>query len=673
MILKTKIKDHLFLPVLLVIFIISIENILQVLFEFLKISIREIDVNLLLFSDEFLHLVTTAISKGMGILVLILLMNFKVQGNDIELHSSIRVRNFLIIAGIIYVGCISFLSMNFNSSLLILSETSEFIKVWPEILMSRKVIESIDYQLLLILLLFVIIPVFEELLYRKMIIQALLIKRLKAGWIIIISSMVYAISPFFINLVVYSEEQATFDLLIQLLGGVILAIVFLKTQKIRYPVLLKILVNLTIYFDYLTMFHPLISQLREFYNISIFVIISVGIFLLFFIVIDGIVTIWSSSSLPSWLVPLADFKFYKNIHFKSIVFNILIFLPLIPFGGILFIDHTILFNDFGGSLVRIGLKSILLWVVIFMSGMQIYLNHSLFEAYPEPNGTIKQFIKDYYPKVLNNYPNKIRDIPRTFRQHFGIIILFLGVISPIIFMEMSATVFTNVPVFGNIFEVNMDMKFGQNPFLSYSRTSISSRIKWLPIPDIYRTSEEMFYILKHTNGQWYFLPDTFMSGDSDWFHGLITVGTWFLFLFLLYFTVHCYFQRRKVLAGILVIATVATELLWYLFTAGLGSVTMETGPPPPSTNQTISDFIKMDFEMNHFVFLPLGIFILFLAAIVFLLSGFINNRQEKKKEGQDQTNEGKSKGLEDLSLFSTEENKPASEERQNKQLMDVRK
>ncbi|MFX1247113.1 MAG: hypothetical protein ACFFBQ_06995, partial [Promethearchaeota archaeon] len=104
MILKTKIKDHLFLPVLLVIFIISIENILQVLFEFLKISIREIDVNLLLFSDEFLHLVTTAISKGMGILVLILLMNFKVQGNDIELHSSIRVRNFLIIAGIIYVG-----------------------------------------------------------------------------------------------------------------------------------------------------------------------------------------------------------------------------------------------------------------------------------------------------------------------------------------------------------------------------------------------------------------------------------------------------------------------------------------------------------------------------------------------------------------------------------------
>jgi len=626
MLFAKKIKNNLFLPVLLVILVLSIESMLLVILEFLIISIRQIDSNLFSHSNEFQHLTKMIISKGITILVLIFIFNKKLRNNEIKLHSDIKSRRFLIIVILLYVGCTTFLLENLNSSLLIISDTTEIIKVWPEIVMSKIAIENIDYQLLLILLITVIIPIFEEFLYRKAIIQALLQKRFRMGWIIIISSLIYGISPFLSNLVEYSEEQAIWDFSIRVVSGLILAVVFLKTQKIRYPILLKVLVNFTIYFHYLTRFHPIISQFREFYNISLFLFASIGIFLFFYIVLDGVATYWSTLSMPPWFEALLDFQFYKDGQFRSMILTILVFLPLLPLGFVLFIDHTILYSDFWGSLVKTVIKSVLLGTVIFICGMQLISNHSLFEAYPEPNATIKSTFRDFFFKIRNRIV--IRDI-------LVLIIFLLVVISPIFFIDMSATVFTSVPLLGRIIEVNMKITSGQNPFMSYSRVEVSSRSPLFPMLLIQRTIEEMFYFLKHTNGQWYFLPDTFMSNKSDWLHGLVTVGTWFLFLFLLYFAIYSYFNHRKIVAGFSAIAAIVTELLWYLLTLGFGSISLETAPPTPSADQTLSEFIKMDFEMNWLVIIPLGLIFLFLAAIFFLVEGFWGYRQEKEKKKKD--------------------------------------
>ncbi|MFX1283835.1 MAG: type II CAAX prenyl endopeptidase Rce1 family protein [Promethearchaeota archaeon] len=632
MLFAKKINKILFLPVLLVLLILSIESILSIIIEFFIISFRQINSDLFSYSNEFLHIVKMIIAKGISILVLVLLFNKKLRTYEIELQSDISSRSFLFIVILLYVGCISFLLENLSSSLLIISDTADIIKVWPEIVMSRIAIGYIEYQLSLILLLIIIIPVYEELLYRKATIQALIKKRFRLGWILIISSIIYSIPPFLLNLVEYSEEQAIWDFSIRIVSGLILAIVYLKTQKVRYPVLLKGLVNLIIYFRYLIKFNPIISQFKEYFNISIFIITSIGIILLFYIIFDGIATFWTTSSVPTWLNTLLDFQLYKDGQSRKIIYNLFFLLPLIPSGFILFIDHTILYSDFWGSLVKIGIKSVLLGIMIFVSGKQFFSDHSLFEAYPEPYISIKLIFNDYFYRIKKNYRIVIKESPQFIKHYFGFILFILGLISPMILIDMSATVFTSVPLLGRIIEVDIKMTSGQNPFLSYSRAEVSSRSPYFFMLPIHHTIDEMFYFFKHTNGHWYFLPDTFMSHPADWLHGLITVGTWFLLLILSYLVIREYRKNHETVAGVLVIALIAIEMLWYLFTLGLGSIPVEAEPVLPNTDLTFSQFMQMDFEMNWFVSIPLGLILLFLAASFFLVEGFLVYRQEKEKK-----------------------------------------
>lgn len=648
MLLAKKITNNFFLPVLLIVLVLSIESISKAVLEFIVVSIQLLDSNLLSYSDEFLNIVILTFTKGIGIVVLILLLNKKLRSDKFKTPSEIKFRTFLATAIIIYVGCIGFLMENLKNSLLIFSFDARIIEVWPEIILSKISIDYMGYQLFLILLLLVIMPIFEELLFRKAIIQALLKKGFRSGWIIVFPSLIYAISPFLLNIVEYSEERAIWDFVIRICSGFILAIVFLKTQKIRYPVFLRFLLNLTIYFHFLTMFHPIISQFREYFLFSLLILYSIGIFIFFYIVLDGIATLWSNSSLPPWLNSLLDFRFSKDEQLVSFIFSILIFLPLVPFGFVLFIDHTILYDDFGGSLLKTVIKIILLGTIILVCGIQIISNNTLFEAYFEPNASLKPIFRGYFYTIRKNYRDMINEVPKIFIRHSGIVILILGVICPIIFISINATVFTTIAIIFRT-SITMEMASGQSPFISFMQTSIAARSDVLWMLGIQRTTEEMFYFLKHTNGKWYFLPDTFMSSPGDWFHGLVTVGTWFFFLILLYFTIHEYFKNRKIIASVLVIGVIGTELLWYFLTMGVGSTPLGDGPPTPSTNQTLSQFIEMDFEMNSFIFLPLGIILLFLAAIFILFAGIWNRRQEKKTISHTQIDSNYSDDLKDSS------------------------
>ncbi len=622
MFLVEKIKNHTLLPVLIVLLVLSLESIIVVFLEFFELNLKLIDSNLLPYSDEFLDLVVLTFAKGFALLILLVLMSQKLKSGGYKVSYEARLR--CIIGTIfLYVGCIFFLLENLNNSLLIYVERAPIIKVWPEIILSRMSIDYLGYQLFLIVLLLVAIPVFEELLYRKAIIQALLMKQIKIGWIIVISPLIYAISPFISNLVIYTDEQAIWDIVIRIISGLILAIIYIKTQKVKYPILLRSLVNCVIYIQSLTMFHTIFSPFRELYSVLILILTSIGIILFFFLLFDGIATFWSTSSVPPWLNSLLDFRFPENA-LKTLLFTIFIFLPLLPFGLNVFIDHTILFGDFGGILIKTLIKSIFLGFIIFICGILIQTNHELYEVSSETNTSLMLFFQRIYRHVLDNLT------PRVVLRNLGVIILVIGVLSPILFISMEATIFTSVPLLGRLIDINMQMASGQTPILSFSQIKMTSRSSFFWMIPIQKTEDTVFYFLKHTNGAWYFLPDTFMSHPGDWLYGLITVGAWFLFLIILCFTIYEYINQRKIVAGISSIALIVIEVVWYLFTFGLGSIPAEAEPPTPSANQTLSDLIQMDFEINSFLFLPLGLILLLLAAIIILISGIRNYRQEKK-------------------------------------------
>lgn len=628
MLLAKSLEKNLFLPVLIVILILSIESISVAILEFILVSIKVADVNFLSYSDEFLNLMILTLAKGLGIVVLILIFRKRLRIDEPKKLSKIKYKTFLIATILIFVGCIGFLMRNLQTSLFIISDTAEFIEVWPKIILSKITLGYMGYQLFIILLFLVITPIFEELLFRKAVVQALLKKGFGTGWILVISSIIYAISPVLVSLIDYSEGQTFWDLTIRFISGIFLGMVFLKTKKIRYPILLKFLLNSTIYIYFLTMFHPSISTFMDYILILQAILDYLGIFLFFYVIIDGIATLWTNSSPPQWLDPLLDFRVSKEWKLKPLIYSILILLPLVPFGIVLFVDHTILYNDFGGSLVETVITIILLGLAIFVCGIMITSYYSLFEAYSKPNIPFTTILRDIYQKIRKFPHEMIKENPKALVRHIGVIILILGAISPVILIAMDATVFTTIVLFIRG-QTEMEMISGQNPFMSFTRVSIITRsdVLWMIPPQ--GTTEEMFYILKHTNGQWYFLPDTFMSGPGDWLNGLMTVGTWFLFLILLFYAVYEYYKNRRILAGLLVIGVIGTEILWYLLTFGIGSTSGGGGPPTPSTNQTLSQFIQMDFEMNSFILLPLGLIILILAAVLFLFSGIWHHRKEK--------------------------------------------
>ncbi|MFX0122374.1 MAG: CPBP family intramembrane glutamic endopeptidase [Candidatus Hodarchaeota archaeon] len=654
MFLAKKITNHTLLPVLIVLLVLSIEAVVMAILEFIEFSFPLLDSNLLSYSDEFVDLVILTFSKGIGILVLILLLTQKVRPGEIKASPKINVHTTLI-GVLIYVGCIIFLIENLNSSLLIFPEKDPIIKVWPEIIMSRMSINYMGYQVILIFLLLFVLPIFEELLYRKAVIQALLMKQIKSGWILVISSLIYAISPFISNLVWYSETQALWDLTIRIISGLILAFFFLNTQKVKYPILLRSLVNCVIYFQFLTMFHPIFSPFKELYLFLILILTSIGIFIFFYLLFDGIATFRSSSSLPPWSNSFLDFRFSEDI-LKPLFSSILILLPLFPFGLIIFVDHTVIYGDYIGILIKTIIKISILGILILICGIQIKTNKELYEACSETNTSLVTFLQKKFLKIRDNFT------PRAVLHNFGILILVIGAIIPILIISMEATIFTSVPIIGRIIEINMEMATGQAPLLSFSQTRMTSQSNLFWMIPMQKTEETIIYFLKHTNGKWYFLPDTFMSHPGDWLHGLMTVGAWFLFLLLLYFMISEYMNQRKIVAGASSIALIVVELVWLLFTFGFGSIPAEAEPPTPTANQTISQLIRMDFEMQSFLILPLGLILLLLGTFIILIPGIQNYRRRKKNFEQDRLKNEESEKLRDSNDVSSTKDDSFSEE-----------
>ena len=627
MFLAKKVMNHILLPVLIVLLVLSIDSIAVTILEFIILSPGLMNEFFLLYSEDYLNLVILVIAKGLGILVLVLLLAQKLSLVRTENTTDIKLLHLF---GVIflYAGCTTFLMQNLNNSLIIFPR-APFFKVWPEIILSRESIEYVGYQIFLLLALLIVIPIFEELLFRKAVIHALLAKRIQIGWILAISSLIYAVYPVISTLVMYSEEQAFWDFTIRFCSGIILSIIFIQTQKVKYTYLVRLLANALIYIQFLTMFHPLISPIRELYSMILLIISSFGIIIFFYLLFDEIATYRSKSSTPQWFDSFLDFRFSKSL-LKPLLSSTLVILPIIPFGSILFIDHLVLYTDVGGILIKTIIKSFFLGAIVLFSSYQIKTNDELFKAYSEPMISIPLILKEKYRHLKENYLEMIKSTPRVVYHHFGILILVLGVLCPLFLFSMGATIFTRVPGIGTIIEVNMDLETGQNPFFSFSRVEMRTRSPMVPILPIPRQRQEVFYLLRHTNGQWNFLPDTFMAHPSDWIHGLMTVGTWFFILALLYFVVHEYRRNNRIIAGIGVICITGAELLWYLFTMGLGSLPSGEEPPTPSSNQTLAQIFQMDFELTDFFILPLGLIIVLIAAFIILGSGVRRHYKEKR-------------------------------------------
>jgi membrane protease YdiL (CAAX protease family) len=619
-----KIKDPIFLPIIIVISVLSIELISFSILEMIIRGLETIDNTLSLSLNKSVDYLIRVITRGIGLIAVILIGKGRLLRDTSHKDIEEKLPIFLITSIILFIGFIDFLNVIFQG---IFSLGGE-IEVWPELTFSRVILDDLGNLLLLSFLLLVLTPVFEELLYRRIIIHSLKKTHIGSGWLILFSSLIYALPQTLLNLVEYSEGQAYWDFFLKIIIGVVLAIVFLRTNQIKYPIIMKSLLNLTFYIDYLIIYQPIVSQFEEVITTLLIILNLIGIFLFFVVIFDGVATLRESSSiLPMWLGYITDFRFSENSKLQTLLGISVIFLPIVPMGVVLFTDHTIIYNDFGGVLARSAFKLPILSVLAFVSFIGIKSNRSLYEEAEEPNLVLKPIVTDYYLKMRNNYSTLIRQIPGIIFSHFSIILLFVGAIIPLFIFSMSATGLIQVAFLW--VETKVEYIFGQSPFFSYSwvYTETKSSLSFLG----YRKTEEYLYFLKHNNGKWNFLPDTFMSHPGDWIHGLITVGTWFLFLILLAVSVREYINNRKLNAALAILGVIITDFLWLQFAFGLGSIPAGGESQPSLLSQTLLQFIETDFKVLSFLLLPIGLIVLLIAILV-LLTVWIRQRRKDKRE-----------------------------------------
>jgi membrane protease YdiL (CAAX protease family) len=620
-----KIRDPFFLPILIVISVLSIELISVSILEIIVRGLETIDNTLSLSSNKSVDYLIRVITRGIGLIAVILIGKGKLLRDTSHKDMKEKLPIFLITSLILFIGFINFLKEIFKG----IFTLGWKIELWPELTFSSVIIDDLGNLLLLSFFLLVLTPVFEELLYRRIIIHSLKKNYIGNGWLILFSSLIYALPQTLLNLVEYSEGQAFLDFFLKFFIGVVLAIVFLRTNQIKYPIIMKSLLNLTFFIDYLIMYHQIISHFVEFLTLLLIILNLIGIFLFFVVIFDGVATLReSSSNLPIWLGYITDYRFSENSKLQALLGISVIILPIVPMGIVLFIDHTIIYNDLGGVLAKSAFKLPILSLLAFVSFIGIKSNRSLYEEAEEPNLVLRPIVTDYYLKMRNNYSTLIRQIPRIIFSHFSIILLFVGAIIPLFIFSMSATGLIQVAFLW--VETKVEYIFGQSPFFSYSwvYTETKSSLFFLGVR---KTTDEYLYFLKHNNGKWYFLPDTFMSHPGDWIHGLITVGTWFLFLILLAVSVREYINNRKLNAALTILGVIITDFLWLQFAFGLGSIPSEGESQPSLLSQTLLQFIETDFKVLSFLLLPIGLIVLLIAILV-LLTIWIHQKRKDKRE-----------------------------------------
>ncbi len=624
------IHETVFLPIILVIFVLSVENITIWILDFVVSGINNYNDAILLNLQEILEYLILLIARGIGLIIIVKFARNKLGDEKIVKEDSRQLFLFIIASLIVLIGLLSFL-ISILESFSPLFTLSRRITFWPRLTDTGTMTDNFGILLILAILLLILTPVFEEYLFRKIVISGLRRNALGTGWIVIFSSLIYALPPTLVILVEYGEIQVGWNFLLKVFCGIILALVFLRTKRIRFSILVSSLFNLYFFSYYLVVYHPDFSQYEGLITMLISFLSLIGLLLFFIIIFDGIAASRESDKpLPKWMNDFLDYTFSTESNLRSLFACSVVLIPLIPYGLLLFVDHTVLYTDYSGELVRTVLKLAILVGIILISLKGSLMKEIPLEERTAKNISSKLIFLGYYRELRLNPRNKLLKLVKTPFRHIGVILLIFGAILPLIYVSMKATGTFEVIILW-VADTNIEVTFFQSPFLSYIRglTEFSSIIYFLPVQRVF---SEVFYLFKHTNGKWYFLPDTFMSTPSDWIHGIMTAGMWFIFMFLFFFVIREYLRNRKLYAGIGVLGVLISETFWMLLVSGVGAASSQGGPPVAGTNSTLSLLIQTTFEIEEFLFLPIGLLFLGIAFFYLLTSGIRQRRREKKRE-----------------------------------------
>ncbi len=638
--IRETINKHIPTPIALVALFLclnfSIFMFLRLIFSLVQVNIFHQDFRF----TEILILLTVLLSYSFSIILLVRFL--QMSGETFSITNSYPKRSLQKIFAVILILIGFLIFVNYEIIywwMGLYGETTYDLLPWPFPLFQPEGYE-IPYLIFYSLFFVLIQPLFDELLFRRILLGRLLRRGFNPVYAVFLSTLAFSVSFFFYILVELTLNDLVWFILTKFAGGLILGGIFVWMGQIRYSTITSSIVNVSLLLLFLSENHFEFIPYRSLILSISQIIILIGFLLVFYVYFQTVLDGKMRKTIKDARIFLQTISWPRNDNIKQYWGSILILVPIFPLGGVVFVDHFILYSDhlamvleYCITLLFLGFISFFLYYSVRSSlstipenkikTMRISLNLKRSREYSRKNSSLKSILRGIMSYVTYSFLRIFQEI----KSHLIFLILLLGIISPFYILSIVSLTKVDIIIVLKVF-IDTSVFIAQNPFFTFQRVVTKIRSNVVVIGSKTEIFNQLF-IFQQAPGKWNFLPDTYMTSSADWIHGLLTVSVWFGIIFLYYFLL----KRSRdypIKAAIGAIILVVLNFFWILLAMGLGSISEEGEPSGMPSLQDMSLLVNLDIQIKEFLILPLGLSLFLLAAIVILLQALFKRRKDSQ-------------------------------------------
>ncbi len=494
---------------------------------------------------------------------------------------------------------------------------------WPFHLFEPE-IHDISYLIFFTLIFVIIRPFWEELLFRRILAGSLLKQGFNQSYAVILSSVAYSSYFAIYMLVEQSMNDLIWFLFTSLIGGIILGVIYVNTERVWYSYIISSISNLFLLLLFLSLRHFEFTPYKEFIFAISLLVLLLGLLIIFSIITRKILEKDFVPTLKYHISSILTFSWPKEHHLKNYWMVLLVLLPVIPLGGVVFIDHTVLYTDLLALVLENGIYVLILLTFSIFLYYSIQTSLSIIPS--RETDTLRLNLSLFRTNSVLKKKISFKSFLGGIRSRIIFIVLSAGIISPFYIISIASRTKVEIVILWQAL-VDISIVIAQNPFFTYQHVVTEIRSNIIFIGNKTEVIDNLFFF-QQSQGKWNFLPDTYMSSNSDWMHGLFTVILWIgIISFYVYLLRKSgQYPLRSALGAVLLIIM---NFVWILFAMGFGSMMDEGGPTGIPSLEDMSLIINFDISIEEFIILPIGL-LLFLIGAILIFIQFLKRRKAEK-------------------------------------------
>ena len=475
----------------------------------------------------------------------------------------------------------------------------------------------------------IVIPITEEILYRKFLINYFSNLRFGVATSSLVTSTMYLFSSLFL-LATIPKTLQLFDLLLaRFIFSIILCSIYYFTRKLRHTLLLNVSISIFIVLHELAF----ANAGNQFYELSFAFFKAIFIYVSFFLLVLTLFYYYFKKELRI----TKDWKAYFRYHSKFITPTQIFFgsflLILFPSGLSYYIANIFIFDPkLDSNLLLLIYSIILLFILIIFNykfsnpeilKIKNFLFEEIVDLLTQTINLKSKFVLDLKSFYKNSIKNKLIVIMSIVIKAIVVISLFL----PLVILNISGTV--KLTLFLFVLSAKIALNF--NEHILYSLFDITTNVGFS-----FGTNGYVF--LRNINKDYFFLPTSYYSNPVDWPYGIIASFIWILSVLYLFKSIKTMLSNSKTSSQKLKIFIIYFLFLivWNVFNFGLFQPSSFIPGNKKRLNNTQQNLNNITLEHIQFFFLPFGFLLLLACLLYYTVSTLVSKIRFRKKQNLEQ-------------------------------------